>query len=472
MATVKGDVHDIGKNIVGVVLGCNGYEVVDLGVMVSCDKILHAAKEHGAQAIGLSGLITPSLEEMSHVAAEMQRQGFDVPLLIGGATTSRAHTAIKIAPHYEGTVVYVPDASRAVGVVTKLLSIDHAAGYKEEVAADYERVRAQHANKKGVTLVTLAEAQANRFAWNADPAYAPIAPAKPGLHVLHDVDLSTLAEYIDWGPFFQTWDLAGAFPKILDDVVVGETARSVFADGKAMLEKLIAEKWIKANAVFGLYPANTVGDDIEIYSDETRSDVAMTWHALRQQHERPAGKPHQSLADFVAHKGTSDWIGAFAVTAGIGIEKKLAEFDAAHDDYHAIMLKSLADRLAEACAEWLHREVRTNYWGYAADEALDNDALIREQYRGIRPAPGYPACPDHTTKGDLFKLLDAPANTDMGLTESFAMTPAASVSGFYFAHPQAQYFAVSKIGRDQLEDWAQRTGMSVAEAERWLAPIL
>ncbi len=472
MATVKGDVHDIGKNIVGVVLGCNGYEVVDLGVMVSCDKILHAAKEHGAQAIGLSGLITPSLEEMSHVAAEMQRQGFDVPLLIGGATTSRAHTAIKIAPNYAGTVVYVPDASRAVGVVTKLLSIDHAAGYKEEVAADYERVRAQHANKKGVTLVTLAEARANRFAWNADSTYTPVAPAKPGLHVLREVDLATLAEYIDWGPFFQTWDLAGAFPKILDDAVVGETARSVFADGKAMLEKLIAEEWITANAVFGLYPANTVGDDIEIYADETRSEVAMTWNTLRQQHERPAGKPHQSLADFVAPKGTPDWIGAFAVTAGLGIEKKLAEFEAAHDDYHAIMLKSLADRLAEACAEWLHREVRTNYWGYAADETLDNDALIREQYRGIRPAPGYPACPDHTTKGDLFKLLDVPTNAGMGLTESFAMTPAAAVSGFYFAHPQAQYFAVSKIGRDQLEDWAQRTGLTVAQAERWLAPIL
>ncbi|MBP7201734.1 MAG: methionine synthase [Propionivibrio sp.] len=472
MATVKGDVHDIGKNIVGVVLGCNGYEVIDLGVMVSCDKILHAAKEHGAQAIGLSGLITPSLEEMSHVAAEMQRQGFDVPLLIGGATTSRAHTAIKIAPHYEGTVVYVPDASRAVGVVTKLLSIDNAAGYKEEVAADYERVRAQHANKKGVTLVTLAEAQANRFAWNADPAYTPVAPAKPGLHVLRDVDLATLAEYIDWGPFFQTWDLAGAFPKILDDEVVGETARSVFADGKAMLEKLIAEKWITANAVFGLYPANAVGDDIEIYTDETRSEVAMTWHNLRQQHERPAGKPHQSLTDFVAEKGTPDWIGAFAVTAGLGIEKKLAEFEAAHDDYHAIMLKSLADRLAEACAEWLHREVRTNYWGYAADETLDNDALIREQYRGIRPAPGYPACPDHTAKGPLFELLDAPGNAGMGITESFAMTPAAAVSGFYLAHPQAQYFAVTKIGRDQLEDWAKRTGMSVAQAERWLAPVL
>ena len=472
MATVKGDVHDIGKNIVGVVLGCNGYEVIDLGVMVSCDKILHAAKEHGAQAIGLSGLITPSLEEMSHVAAEMQRQGFDVPLLIGGATTSRAHTAIKIAPHYEGTVVYVPDASRAVGVVTKLLSIDNAAGYKEEVAADYERVRAQHANKKGVTLVTLAEAQANRFAWNADPAYTPVAPAKPGLHVLRDVDLATLAEYIDWGPFFQTWDLAGAFPKILDDEVVGETARSVFADGKAMLEKLIAEKWITANAVFGLYPANAVGDDIEIYTDETRSEVAMTWHNLRQQHERPAGKPHQSLTDFVAEKGQPDWIGAFAVTAGLGIEKKLAEFEAAHDDYHAIMLKSLADRLAEACAEWLHREVRTDFWGYATDETLDNDALIREQYRGIRPAPGYPACPDHTAKGPLFELLDAPGNAGMGITESFAMTPAAAVSGFYLAHPQAQYFAVTKIGRDQLEDWAQRTGMSVVQAERWLAPVL
>ena len=472
MATVKGDVHDIGKNIVGVVLGCNGYDVIDLGVMVSCDKILHAAKEHGAQAIGLSGLITPSLEEMSHVAAEMQRQGFDVPLLIGGATTSRAHTAIKIAPHYEGTVVYVPDASRAVGVVTKLLSIDNAAGYKKEVAADYERVRAQHANKKGVQLVSLETAQTNRFAWNGDPAYVPVAPARPGLHVLRAVDLATLAAYIDWGPFFQTWDLAGTFPRILDDEVVGETARSVFADGRAMLEQLIAEKWISANAVFGLYPANAVGDDIEIYTDETRSQIAMIWHNLRQQHERPSGKPHQCLADFVAPKGSPDWIGAFAVTAGLGIEKKLAEFAAQHDDYHAIMLKSLADRLAEACAEWLHREVRTDYWGYAADEQLDNDALIREQYRGIRPAPGYPACPDHTAKGPLFDLLDAQANADMGITESFAMTPAAAVSGFFLAHPHAQYFAVSKIGRDQLEDWAKRTGLSVVQAERWLAPVL
>ena len=472
MATVKGDVHDIGKNIVGVVLGCNGYEVIDLGVMVSCDKILHAAKEHGAQAIGLSGLITPSLEEMSHVAAEMQRQGFDVPLLIGGATTSRAHTAIKIAPSYEGTVVYVPDASRAVGVVTKLLSIDQAAGYKDEIAADYVRVREQHAGKKATPLVSLETARQNAFRWNGEAGYRPVAPHKPGLHVLREVDLATLAEYIDWGPFFQTWDLAGSFPRILDDAIVGESARSVFADGKAMLEQIVQEKWLTANAAFGLYPANAVGDDIEIYADEERTKVQMVWHNLRQQHERPAGKPHYCLSDFLASKGTPDWIGAFAVTTGLGIEKKLAEFEAAHDDYRAIMLKALADRLAEACAEWLHAQVRRDYWGYVADEALDNHALIREEYRGIRPAPGYPACPDHTAKGDLFRLLDAPANADMNLTEHFAMTPAASVSGFYFAHPQAQYFAVSKIGRDQLEDWARRTGMSVTSAERWLAPVL
>ncbi|WP_301102077.1 methionine synthase [Propionivibrio sp.] len=479
IATVKGDVHDIGKNIVGVVLGCNGYDVIDLGVMVSCDRILHAAKEHGAQAIGLSGLITPSLEEMGHVAAEMQRLGFAdggqgeaIPLLIGGATTSRAHTAIKIAPHYSGPVVYVPDASRAVGVVTKLLSIDNAAGFKAEIAADYEKVRVQHANKKGVQLVTLAAARSNRFIWNADPAYRPPAPLKPGLHVLRNVDLATLAAYIDWGPFFQTWDLAGAFPKILDDAVVGETARSVFADGQAMLNAMVAEQWITANAVFGLYPANAVDDDIELYADESRSEKLMVWHNLRQQHERPAGKPHYCLADFVAGQGTPDWIGVFAVSAGLGIEKKLAQFEAAHDDYRAIMLKSLADRLAEACAEWLHAQVRRDYWGYASGETLSSDALIGEAYQGIRPAPGYPACPDHTVKGPLFALLDATVNADMGLTESFAMTPAAAVSGFFLAHPQARYFAISKIGRDQLEDWAQRTGLSVAQAERWLAPLL
>ena len=472
LATVKGDVHDIGKNIVGVVLGCNGYEVIDIGVMVPCDKILNAAKEHGAQAIGLSGLITPSLEEMTHVAAEMQRLGLTVPLLIGGATTSRAHTAIKIAPNYEGTVIYVPDASRAVGVVTRLLSTEQSADYREEIAADYARVREQHAAKKGVSLVSLSTARAKRFAWNGDSAYRPVMPTQPGRHILRDIDLATLAQHIDWGPFFQTWDLAGSFPKILDDNVVGEAARSVYADGQEMLKQIVSERWLTANAVFGLYAANAVGDDIEIYADEARAQADTVWHTLRQQHERPEGKAHFSLSDFIAEKGNADWIGAFAVTAGIGIEKKLAEFEAAHDDYRAIMLKALADRLAEACAEWLHREVRTRYWGYAASEALDNGALIREEYAGIRPAPGYPACPDHTTKGDLFRLLDAPSNADMGLTESFAMTPAASVSGFYFAHPEAQYFAVPKIGRDQLEDWARRRGFSLAEAERWLAPIL
>jgi len=476
MATVKGDVHDIGKNIVGVVLGCNGYEVIDLGVMVSCDKILHAAKEHGAQAIGLSGLITPSLEEMSHVAAEMERLGFGegeaIPLLIGGATTSRAHTAIKIAPHYSGPVVYVPDASRAVGVVTKLLSIDNAASYKAEVAADYQKVRVQHTNKKGVQLVSLAAARNNCSMWNKDPTYRPTAPRKPGLHVLREIDLATLSHYIDWGPFFQTWDLAGSYPKILDDATVGEAARAVFSDGKIMLEQLIREKWITANAVFGLFPANAVGDDVEIYADETRSSKRMTWHNLRQQHERPSGKPHYCLSDFIAPQGVADWIGAFAVSAGLGIEHKLAEFEAMHDDYRAIMLKSLADRLAEACAEWLHAEVRRDYWGYAADETLNNEALIHEAYQGIRPAPGYPACPDHTSKGFLFDILDAPANAGMGITESFAMTPAASVAGFYLAHPQAQYFALSKIGRDQLEDWAQRCAMTLVDAERWLAPLL
>ncbi|NTV11323.1 MAG: methionine synthase, partial [Zoogloea sp.] len=477
IATVKGDVHDIGKNIVGVVLGCNGYEVIDLGVMVSADKILNAAREHGAQAIGLSGLITPSLEEMSHVAAEMQRQGFadglSVPLLIGGATTSRAHTAIKIAPHYTGPVVYVPDASRAVGVVTALLSESGREGFTTDLAADYDKIRAQHAGKKGVQLVGLQTARDNRYRWDSVAGYVPPKPAAIGVQAL-DVPLAALVDYIDWAPFFQTWDLAGSFPKILEDEIVGETARSVYADGRAMLEQVVAEGWVQARAVFGLFPANTVGDDIQIYADESRCAPLVTWHGLRQQHERPAGKPHWCLADFVADKdsGVADYIGAFAVTAGLGIEAKLAEFEAAHDDYRAIMLKSLADRLAEACAEWLHERVRKQHWGYAADETLDNAALIKEQYRGIRPAPGYPACPDHTVKGDIFKLLDAPANAGMGLTDSFAMTPAAAVSGFYFAHPEAHYFAISKIGQDQLEDWARRTGMSVDEARRWLAPLL
>ncbi|MCK9388184.1 MAG: methionine synthase [Sulfuritalea sp.] len=472
IATVKGDVHDIGKNIVGVVLGCNGYEVIDLGVMVAADKILNAAKEHGAQAIGLSGLITPSLEEMSYIAGEMQRQGLTVPLLIGGATTSRAHTAIKIAPNYAGPVVYVPDASRAVGVVTKLLSIDMRDAYVEEIAADYDKVRGQHAAKKGVALVTLQAARANR----SKLTYLPVKPKQSGITVLKNLDLAVLEKYIDWSPFFQTWDLSGSYPAIFDDAVVGEAARNVFSDGQAMLQQLIAEKWLSANAVFGLFPANAVGDDIEFYADESRSAPLMTWHGLRQQQERPSGKAQQCLADFVAPgvgaDGTTDYAGAFAVTAGIGIEKKLTEFAAQHDDYRAILLKSLADRLAEAAAEWLHREVRTRYWGYAADESFDSAALIAEKYCGIRPAPGYPACPDHTSKGALFDLLDAPQNAGMNLTESYAMTPAASVAGFYLAHPEARYFAVGKIGRDQLQDWAGRCEMTVQEAEKWLAPLL
>ncbi|KAI5915365.1 methionine synthase [Thauera sp. 2A1] len=471
VATVKGDVHDIGKNIVGVVLGCNGYEVIDLGVMVPAAKILDAAREHGAQAIGLSGLITPSLEEMAHVAAEMKRQGFSVPLLIGGATTSRNHTAIKIAPHYDQPVVYVPDASRAVGVVTALLSEGQSAAFKAEVAADYEKIRALHANKKGMQLVGIEAARANSF--RIAPDYRPPKPNVLGVQAI-DVELGELVSYIDWGPFFQTWDLAGRFPAILDDAVVGETARNVFADGQAMLQQIVAEEWLQAKAVFGLFPANAVGDDIEVYTGEDRKHLAMVWHGLRQQHERPAGKPHWCLTDFVATRdsGVPDWIGAFAVTAGLGIETKLAEFEAAHDDYRAIMLKSLADRLAEACAEWLHERVRRECWGYVADETLDNEALIREEYRGIRPAPGYPACPDHTVKGPLFELLGVTERIGMGLTESYAMTPAAAVSGFYFAHPESHYFAIPKIGRDQLEDWARRTGMEVDEAARWLAPLL
>ena len=473
IATVKGDVHDIGKNIVGVVLSCNGYEVVDLGVMVPAEKILHAAKEHGAQAIGLSGLITPSLEEMSHIAAEMQRQGFQAPLLIGGATTSRAHTAIKIAPHYQGTVVYVPDASRAVGVVTKLLSAELAADYKAELAADYARAREQHAGKT-TTPIGLDQARANRWPW--DSAYRPSLPARPGLHVLCRIHLPALVERIDWTPFFRTWDLAGRYPQILEDATVGEAARSLFADARAMLAQLVEENWLTANAVFGLYPANAVGDDIEIYADETRKDVLMTWRNLRQQQARPAGTPNYCLADFVAPRvedgGAADWIGAFAVTAGLGIEAKLAEFSAAHDDYRAIMLKALADRLAEAAAEWLHERVRREYWGYARDEKLANEDLIAEKYVGIRPAPGYPACPDHRVKGELFRLLDASANAGMNLTESFAMTPAASVAGFFLAHPAARYFAMQKIGEDQLVDWARRNGLSQDEARKWLAPLL
>ena len=465
MATVKGDVHDIGKNIVGVVLGCNGYDVIDLGVMVSCDNILKAAQEHQVDIIGLSGLITPSLEEMAHVASEMQRLGLKQPLLIGGATTSRAHTAIKIAPNTESPVVYVPDASRAVGVATKLLSTEQRAGYIAEVAAEYEAVRTEHAGRKGATLVTLAEARANRFTWNSD--LAPVKPAQLGRQTL-DIPLAELVPYIDWSPFFQTWDLAGRYPAILQNETVGETARQLFDDAQAMLARIVAENWLQARAVFGLYAARGEHEDIVFYTDDSRSQEAARWVGLRQQHKQPSGRANLALADFV---GAQDYAGAFAVTAGLGIEPHLLRFEAAQDDYSSIMIKALADRLAEAAAEWLHMKIRTEFWGYTAAEKLDNEALIAEQYQGIRPAPGYPACPDHTAKHDLFALLDAPA-IGMNLTESFAMTPAAAVSGFYIGHPEARYFAIPKIGRDQLENWAARKRMTLSEAERWLAPLL
>ncbi len=476
IATVKGDVHDIGKNIVSVVLQCNNYEVVNMGVMVPCQKILDLARAEKVDIIGLSGLITPSLEEMSSVAREMQRQGFTLPLLIGGATTSRTQTAVKIAPGYtNGPTVWVPDASRSVTVCSNLLGDEAARGaYLAELRRDYDKVRAQHAGKKGPEMITLEQARANRFKtdWKT---YAPVKPAFLGLKHLKNYDLAEIAEHIDWSPFFQTWDLSGSYPKILDDAVVGVEARKVLADAQEMLRKIIAGKWLRANGVFGLFPANSVneGDDIEIYAGAKRDRVLMTWHNLRQQNKKPTGNPNLCLADFVAPKesGVQDYVGAFAVTAGIGIDKRVQAFEDQHDDYNAIMLKALADRLAEAYAELLHKRVRRELWGYAKDESLDHDALIKEQYRGIRPAPGYPACPEHTEKGALFDLLRAP-EAGIVLTESYAMLPAASVSGFYIAHPQSQYFAVGKLGRDQVEDYARRKNMPVADVERWLAPYL
>jgi 5-methyltetrahydrofolate--homocysteine methyltransferase len=474
LATVKGDVHDIGKNIVAVVLQCNNYEVVNLGVMVPGQTILEVARAEGADMVGLSGLITPSLEEMAHVAREMERAGFKLPLLIGGATTSRAHTAVKIAPNYSGPVVYVPDASRSVSVVQSLLSQDGRTGYIAEVRADYVRIREQHRDKKGPgPLLPIAEARrlGLQTDWNT---YAPPVPAKPGVTVLADYPLAELVDYIDWTPFFQTWELSGPYPKILEDPVVGDAARKLFAEAHEMLARIVREGWVVANGVFGLFPAAQVnGDDIEIYRDEYRAEAAMTWRNLRQQNVKPTGRANLCLADFIAPKasGVADWIGAFAVSAG-GIDERVAAFEKANDDYSAIMLKSLADRLAEAFAERLHERVRREYWGYDGKERLSAKQLIAETYRGIRPAPGYPACPDHTAKGPLFALLDAPRATGMRLTESFAMLPAAAVSGFYLSHPESSYFAVGKIGRDQVEDYARRTGMELAEAERWLAPSL
>jgi 5-methyltetrahydrofolate--homocysteine methyltransferase len=472
MATVKGDVHDIGKNIVGVVLQCNNFAVIDLGVMVPARKILDTARENNADIVGLSGLITPSLEEMAHVAHEMQRLGMSLPLLIGGATTSRVHTAVKIAPNYGGVTVYVPDASRAVGVASNLLSDELRAAYVAEVASDYDKIRVQHASKKGPALLTLAAARANAF--KADwKHYTPPKPALLGRREVKNADLAELARYIDWGPFFQTWELSGPYPAILEDAVVGEAARSVYAEGKQMLERVVDGRWLTANGVIALMPAASVGDDIELYGDASRTSVVLTWRNLRQQNQRPSGKPNYCLSDFVApaDSGVGDYVGAFAVTAGLGIEKKLAEFESKKDDYSAIMLKAIADRLAEAFAEWLHQKVRREYWGYASHETLDSAAMIREEYRGVRPAPGYPACPDHEVKGPLFALLQAP-KIGMTVTESYAMLPAASVSGFYLAHPEATYFAVGKIGEDQLDDFARRTAISVDDAKRRLAANL
>ena len=480
IATVKGDVHDIGKNIVTVVLQCNNFDVINMGVMVPCHEILAKAKEVNADMVGLSGLITPSLEEMQYVAGEMDKDEYfrsrQTPLLIGGATCSRVHTAVKIAPQYNGPVIYVPDASRSVGVAQNLLGENRAA-YLAEVAADYEHVRQLHAKRKKQPLWPLAKARANLPQLDfANPP--PVAPRALGRRVFKNFDLAEIAQFIDWGPFFQTWDLAGPYPAILDDEIVGTEARKVLADGQAMLKKIVEGRWLQANGVLGLYPANRVGDDIEFYTDESRSQVLMTWYGLRQQTEKQVDaegklRPSSCLADFVAPKdsGIADYAGLFAVTAGIGSEKKEKEFLDALDDYSSIMFKSLADRLAEAFAECLHQRVRKDLWGYAADEALDNEALIKEQYQGIRPAPGYPACPDHTPKIDLFKAL----RTDeigMQLTESLAMHPASSVSGFYLAHPQASYFSVGTIGDDQVQDMAQRRGMDVEELRRRLAPNL
>ncbi len=484
MATVKGDVHDIGKNIVTVVLQCNNFEVINMGVMVPCHEILARAKAEGADIVGLSGLITPSLEEMQYVAAEMHKDDHfrvkKIPLLIGGATCSRVHTAVKIAPHYDGPVVYVPDASRSVGVAQSLLG-EGAEAFLQEVRADYDHVRTQHANKKQTPMWTLAQARANRTAidWTA---FTPTPPRALGRRVFKNFDLNELVPYMDWGPFFQTWDLAGKYPAILKDEIVGQEATRVFADGQAMLKKIIDGRWLQASGVMALYPANSVGDDIEFYTDESRSQVLTTWYGLRQQTEklavpgpdgRPVMRPSRCLADFVAPKdsGIADYAGMFAVTAGLGVEKKAQEFLADLDDYSAILFKSLADRLAEAFAECLHQRVRTDLWGYAASEALSNDALIAEQYQGIRPAPGYPACPDHSAKRELFRVLQC-GEVGITLTDSMAMDPAASVSGFYLGHPDSTYFSVGRIGEDQVQDMAARRGMDIAELRRLLGPNL
>ncbi|MGI9334401.1 MAG: methionine synthase [Gammaproteobacteria bacterium] len=473
LATAKGDVHDIGKNIVGVVLRCNNYEVIDLGVMVPSAKLLETARAEGANVVGVSGLITPSLDEMCHVAAELEREGFDIPLLIGGATTSRVHTAVKIAPNYSNSTVYVPDASRAVGVVSQLIG-EKRAEFKANVRAEYQALREQRAAQasRGRRVSVLA-ARANKAAidWSG---YTPPRPSFTGLREFHDYDVAELVPYIDWSPFFRSWDLAGSYPRILDDDVVGEAARNLFKDARALLERMVAEQWVQARAVVGFWPANAVQDDIALYTDDSRKSTLATLHTLRQQLYRDRGRANYALSDFVApvDTGPADYVGGFVVTAGFGVEAIAKRFEADNDDYSSIMVKALADRLAEAFAERMHERVRKEFWGYAKDERFDNAALIEEQYTGIRPAPGYPACPDHTEKGTLFELLDAERATGVTLTESYAMTPAASVSGLYFSHPDSRYFGVAKVDRDQVEDYAARKRMSVEEVERWLSPVL
>jgi len=473
LATAKGDVHDIGKNIVAVVLQCNNYDVIDLGVMVPSAHILDTARAEQADAVGISGLITPSLDEMCHVASEMQREGFSIPLLIGGATTSRVHSAVKIEPNYSGATIYVPDASRAVGVVGKLLG-DDKSEFIRQTGIEYQAIRDQRAaQQSGARRATLNDARANRamFDWQS---YSPVEPSFRGLQTFDNYPLEELVERIDWTPFFRSWDLAGTFPRIMRDEQVGEAARSLHADALKMLEKMVSNDALRARAVIGFWPANSVGDDIEVYADLERSKVITTFHTLRQQVFRDRGRPNLALADFVAplSSGVQDYVGAFAVTSGHGVEQLAKDYEGQHDDYNAIMVKALADRLAEAFAERMHERVRKALWGYAPGEKLDNDALIAEQYQGIRPAPGYPACPDHTEKRLLFDLLQPQENAGMELTETCAMLPAASVSGLYIAHPQARYFGVSKVQRDQVKDYATRKNMRVEEIEKWLSPVL
>ena len=472
MATVKGDVHDIGKNIVGVVLQCNNYDVIDLGVMVPAEKILQTARLENVDIIGLSGLITPSLDEMVFVAKEMQRQGFTIPLIIGGATTSRAHTAVKIAPHYDGPTIYVTDASRGVGVASNLLSTDLKDEFVTTIREEYLEVRERHKGREAKTKQhTLEEARRNKFKWGN---YQPVKPSFLGIKVIDHFPMETLVWYIDWSPFFQTWEMAGSYPKILDDNVIGIEARKLFEDAQTMLKKIVTEQWLSACAVIGFFPANSDGDDVAVYTDETRNQKIETLHHLRQQNIKAPGRPNFCLSDFIAPVASNkaDYIGAFAVTTGLGIEHKLQEFEQDHDDYSAIMLKALADRLAEAFAEYLHQVVRKEYWGYAKNEPQEVEQLINETYQGIRPAPGYPACPDHTEKAKLFKLLNVTENTAIKLTESYAMYPASAVSGWYFAHPDAQYFNIGKIDKDQLHDYARRKGITDEVAERWLAAHL